>query len=57
MCVLVCHCVCTSEWEIHVFACVCVCDRFQKIAVGQIAALDNVTYEVMFIAVQDNNGR
>lgn len=52
MCELVCHCVCTSE---HVF--VCVIDRFQKIAVGQVAALDNVTYEVMFIAVQDNNGR
>ena len=32
-------------------------NRFHKIAVGQVTALDGVVYEVMFIVVENEAGR
>ena len=35
---------------------VCV-NRFHKIAVGQVRGLDDIMYEVMFIAAEDEEGK
>ena len=34
-----------------------VINRFHKIAVGQVTGLDDVMYEVMFIAAEDEEGK
>ena len=32
-------------------------NRFHKIAVGQVRGLDDIMYEVMFIAAEDEEGK
>ena len=32
-------------------------NRFHKIVVGQVTALDGIVYEVMFIAAEDEEGK